>query len=93
MAEPFKTRLGAASTVRHGTTSGYYQHQAEKSPTCAACDQAKSKYDKERLSAPEKALRNRMYARAQANAMKRLRHNHLEEYAVLYAEAKEELGL
>ena len=79
------------STVRHGTHSGWRQHQHLKEQPCPPCWQAKSDYDKRRLQATKKQNKNRELSRAQGRATTRLRHKHPKDWAELYEQAKQEI--
>ena len=77
---------------RHGTPTGYSQHQTLGEQPCPACTAAKSEYDKRRRSAPDQVIKNRMHARAQHAAQRRLVQAHPAIYAALYAEEKDRLA-
>lgn len=77
--------------VRHGTSSGARRHALAGEDPCDACRADKAEYDRLRLAAPEKALRNRLHARAQSKAYGVLAKVHREEYRRLYLAFKEDL--
>lgn len=77
--------------VRHGTNSGWRQHQQDGTDPCDICRQAKAAYDYRRHDAPEEVIRNRLHAKAQNRANTALRQRHPEEYKALYEAAKTEL--
>lgn len=84
--------LGAnfpGSKTRHGTTSGFTKHQYRGEEPCEPCRQAKAAYDYRRLSGRRSANKNRMFAKAQKNALRRLKNAHPQEYKALYEEEKD----
>lgn len=87
----FVERRRKGDDGRHGTTAGWGRHINADEPPCDACRAAKSEYDKRRLSSPEKAIRNRLHAKAQALAERDLRRLHPEDYRRFYLLHKEAL--
>lgn len=83
----------STKTWRHGTPTGYSQHQAVDEQPCDACYAAKSAYDKRWREGSEQLQRNRLSAQAQQMAYRRLAHAHPAIYAALYAEEKAKRGL
>jgi hypothetical protein len=79
------------SVTRHGTPSGFRRHQVVGEIPCDSCKRAKREYDQRRLSAPEKARKNRLKARAQARAENDMRRLYPDVWAVLYANHVKEL--
>jgi len=69
---------------RHGTPSGAARHASVGEEPCDACRAAKAEYDRDWRAAPERTKRNRLHAKAQALALKSLRHNHPDEYREFY---------
>ncbi len=84
-------RAFAGSKVRHGTNSGWREHQRRGQDPCSACWDAKSAYDKRRLSATDLRNRSRLAARAQARAYGALARMYPGIYRELYQQAKQEL--
>ena len=78
-------------TWRCGTLTGWTHHQKRGENPCDACRAAKSEYDKRRLEATPLKIRGRLFARAQARALSRLRNEHLDEYRRYYEAAKKEV--
>lgn len=76
---------------RCGTASGYSGHQQRGEKPCDACVRAKREYDARRNAAPDQVRKNRMFAKAQGLANKRLRHQHLDEYHKLYEKSLKEV--
>lgn len=83
-------KLFSNSIVRHGTVSGYRQHQKIGTRPCTACVQAKKAYDKRYRSATNRQKQNRRTARAQVKAYGELAKRHPEEYRALYLKFKKE---
>lgn len=79
------------SQTRHGTTAGHKKHLTDGSDPCEMCRIAKSQYDRNRLDVPENVQRNRLHAKAQAQALQMLRRRHEDEYRELYTAQKQEL--
>lgn len=87
MSESGKTFAG--STVRHGSASGWREHQKRGQEPCDSCKAAKSAYDKRSRAAPVKVLKSRLSARAQYRAYGRLAKLYPDIYRALYAEEKD----
>jgi len=77
------------AAIRHGTTAGYREHQRREEKPCDACVRAKQEYDASWRGIADNTRRNRLHAKAQTRALKRLKHLHPGLYALLYAEEKE----
>ena len=71
---------------RHGTPTGYGQHQTAGEKPCDACTAAKSEYDRRWREATGRQKSDRLAARAQNKAETRLRRMHPNTYRILYAE-------
>lgn len=76
------------SKTRHGTTSGFALHQKRDEDVCAACYQAKQRYDKRLRAASAKRSTARIASRAQAYANKMIKQAHPEEYKEYYQQSK-----
>ena len=70
--------------MRHGTTTGYAQHQAHGERPCDACVNAKREYDQRWRSAPERTRKNRQHSRAQGRALQALKQENYNHYRELY---------
>lgn len=81
-----------ATDHRHGTNAGFSAHQVAGERPCDPCYRAKQAYDRRRLSATPYQAANRRAAKAQSRALQILRHNHEDEYQVLYRLAKEQIA-
>tara|TARA_R100001244_G_scaffold6385_9_gene7517 strand:+ start:4481 stop:4771 length:291 start_codon:yes stop_codon:yes gene_type:complete len=88
---PFVERERKADDPRCGTTTGWARHQKAGERPCDACFAAKSAYDKRYRSADDKTRRNRLHSKAQAKALRALKHAHESEYRALYLAYKEQL--
>jgi hypothetical protein len=78
----------AGRKVRHGTPSGWSTHKDLGERPCDACYRARQAYDKRRKEAPEIRRKDRLKAKAQAIATKRLVHLYPELYQAFYEDAK-----
>lgn len=85
------TRGSPRDGVRHGTPAGWQWHQYRRERPCDACFRARQTYDARRREAPEHVQLNRLHARAQHAALRRLRQLYASEYGALYREEKERL--
>jgi arginyl-tRNA--protein-N-Asp/Glu arginylyltransferase len=81
----------ADGDARHGTTPGYSQHMQIGEEPCEACRKAKTEYDRNLRSAPAKTRRNRLHAKSQQRAFKRLKDIYPELYKAFYDEEKQRL--
>ena len=88
MARITFTERDRGDDERHGTLAGSQRHSRAGEPPCDACRAAKAEYDREWRSAPEKTRRNRLHARAQARALRKLKDAHPDEYRALYVHEK-----
>ena len=79
------------SRVRCGTASGYRTHQKHQERPCDACTLAKKEYDARRMAATSLMVKNRLSAKAQGIALRRLKDAHPHEYHGLYDLAKLEV--
>lgn len=73
---------------RHGTYTGWSQHQQAGERPCDACFRAKQEYDKRRRSSSNRQIQNRQHARAQGRAARELKDRYPEEYKALYEKHK-----
>jgi ribosomal protein L15 len=72
------------SLSRHGTETGFTRHQKLGEDPCELCRIAKHQADARRKEVPEKVLRGRLAAKAQARAQVALARKYREEYHALY---------
>lgn len=77
---------------RHGTNSGWALHTQLGERPCDPCFVAKQAYDARRLSSPDKAIKNRMRAKAQQLALSELARRHHDEYRSLYRRLADEVN-
>ena len=95
MSEPITldgvVRRFPSGKTRHDTPSGYRRHQIEGTDPCVPCFQAKQAYDRRLLSADDRALRNRLNAKAQGLAHAELRRKHHDEYREVYTRERARL--
>lgn len=86
------TERNRGDDERHGTLAGARRHSERGESPCDACRAAKAEYDLRFNSAPERARKNRLHARAQSRALTALKRSHPAEYRELYVKAKAEIA-
>lgn len=79
------------SRVRHGTASGFREHQSRGEEACPSCKAAKAEYDKRWRSSDRQTRISRLNARAQSRAYRRLAHRFPDIYRALYLEERASL--
>jgi hypothetical protein len=70
------------TTIRHGTTSGYYRHKRLEEDPCRECKDAINRYIAEYRDRPDH-VRNKAREGARRKATALLRQRHREEYEKL----------